>query len=73
MMHPRQVVTSELGIVLIGPPSVGKATQAARLRAEFDLAHILELDRPVNRSAFASVRASSQTPSPALFSPPKRG
>jgi adenylate kinase len=39
-MHPRPVVTSKLGIVLIGTPGVGKGTQAARLRAEFDLAHI---------------------------------
>ena len=30
----------QLGLVLIGPPGVGKGTQAARLREEFDLAHI---------------------------------
>ena len=29
-----------LGLVLIGPPGVGKGTQAARLREEFGLAHI---------------------------------
>jgi adenylate kinase len=40
LSHPRPVVTTKLGIVLIGPPGVGKGTQAARLRAEFDLAHI---------------------------------
>jgi hypothetical protein len=39
-MRPRPVVTSKFGIVLIGPPAVGKGTQAARLRAEFELAHI---------------------------------
>jgi adenylate kinase len=33
-------MTTELGIVLIGPPGVGKGTQAARLREEFELAHI---------------------------------
>ena len=32
-------VTS-LGLVLIGPPGVGKGTQAARLRDEFELTHI---------------------------------
>ena len=30
----------QLGLILIGPPGVGKGTQAARLREEFDLAHI---------------------------------
>jgi adenylate kinase len=29
-----------MGLVLIGPPGVGKGTQAARLRDEFELAHI---------------------------------
>jgi adenylate kinase len=29
-----------LGLILIGPPGVGKGTQAARLEEEFDLAHI---------------------------------
>jgi adenylate kinase len=33
-------MTDELGIVLIGPPGVGKGTQAARLREQFALAHI---------------------------------
>jgi adenylate kinase len=33
-------MTPEIGLVLIGPPGVGKGTQAARLRDEFDLAHI---------------------------------
>jgi adenylate kinase len=31
---------TSLGLVLIGPPGVGKGTQAARLREEFELAHI---------------------------------
>jgi adenylate kinase len=31
---------ASLGLVLIGPPGVGKGTQAARLRDEFELAHI---------------------------------
>ncbi len=35
-----QNVQNELAIVLIGPPGVGKGTQAARLREEFHLAHI---------------------------------
>lgn len=30
----------QLGLVLIGPPGVGKGTQAARLREEFELTHI---------------------------------
>jgi adenylate kinase len=34
------VMTAELGLVLIGPPGVGKGTQAARLREEFELSHI---------------------------------
>ena len=33
-------MTAELGLVLIGPPGVGKGTQATRLRDEFGLAHI---------------------------------
>jgi adenylate kinase len=33
-------MTAELGLVLIGPPGVGKGTQATRLRDEFDLTHI---------------------------------
>ena len=32
--------SSPIGLILIGPPGVGKGTQAARLRDEFDLAHI---------------------------------
>jgi adenylate kinase len=32
--------TADLGLVLIGPPGVGKGTQAMRLRDEFGLAHI---------------------------------
>jgi adenylate kinase len=32
--------TLRLGLVLIGPPHVGKGTQAAKLRDEFGLAHI---------------------------------
>src|SRR5690349_23834228 len=32
--------TANLGLVLIGPPGVGKGTQAARLRDEFELTHI---------------------------------
>jgi adenylate kinase len=31
---------TELGLVLIGPPGVGKGTQAAKLRDEFGLTHI---------------------------------
>jgi len=31
---------AQLGLVLIGPPGVGKGTQAARLREEFGLQHI---------------------------------
>jgi adenylate kinase len=31
---------AEFGLVLIGPPGVGKGTQAAQLREEFGLAHI---------------------------------
>jgi adenylate kinase len=31
---------AELGLLLIGPPGVGKGTQAAQLREEFGLAHI---------------------------------
>jgi adenylate kinase family enzyme len=31
---------ASLGLVLIGPPGVGKGTQAARLRDEFELTHI---------------------------------
>ena len=31
---------AEFGLVLIGPPGVGKGTQAAQLRGEFGLAHI---------------------------------
>src|SRR5688572_17082569 len=31
---------TSIGLVLIGPPGVGKGTQAARLREEFELAHI---------------------------------
>ena len=30
----------QLGLILIGPPGVGKGTQAARLREEFELTHI---------------------------------
>ena len=30
----------QLGVILIGPPGVGKSTQAARLREEFELTHI---------------------------------
>jgi adenylate kinase len=39
---PTRVSTSiaQMGLVLIGPPGVGKGTQAARLRDEFGLAHI---------------------------------
>jgi adenylate kinase len=33
-------VTQQIGLVLIGPPGVGKGTQATRLREEFDLTHI---------------------------------
>jgi adenylate kinase len=33
-------MSPQLGVILIGPPGVGKGTQAARLRDEFDLAHI---------------------------------
>jgi len=33
-------MTQEIGLVLIGPPGVGKGTQAARLREAFELAHI---------------------------------
>lgn len=34
------MVSGALGLVLIGPPGVGKGTQAARLREEFGLVHI---------------------------------
>jgi adenylate kinase len=37
---PDPGATTELGLVLIGPPGVGKGTQAARLREEFGLTHI---------------------------------
>jgi adenylate kinase len=39
---PTRVSTSiaHMALVLIGPPGVGKGTQAARLRDEFELAHI---------------------------------
>jgi adenylate kinase len=37
---PGQDARAELGLVLIGPPGVGKGTQAARLRADFALTHI---------------------------------
>src|SRR2546423_15129547 len=39
---PPDIATAraDLGLVLIGPPGVGKGTQAARLRDEFELAHI---------------------------------
>jgi adenylate kinase family enzyme len=37
-------VTSKLGIVLLGPPGIGKGTQGARLRTEFDLARIASDD-----------------------------
>ena len=33
-------MTAEIGLVLIGPPGVGKGTQAAQLRKEFQLVHI---------------------------------
>jgi adenylate kinase len=36
----RPDMTAEIGLVLIGPPGVGKGTQAARLREEFELTHI---------------------------------
>ena len=38
-MHP-VAQQAEFGLVLIGPPGVGKGTQAAQLRDEFGLAHI---------------------------------
>jgi adenylate kinase len=38
-MHP-VAQDAEIGLVLIGPPGVGKGTQAAQLRDEFGLAHI---------------------------------
>ena len=39
---PPEIATAraDLGLVLIGPPGVGKGTQAARLRDEFELTHI---------------------------------
>ena len=42
MTMPTRVSTSiaHMGLVLIGPPGVGKGTQAARLRDEFELEHI---------------------------------
>jgi adenylate kinase len=33
-------VSTELGLVLLGPPGVGKGTQATLLRDEFDLVHV---------------------------------
>ena len=33
-------MTQQVGLVLIGPPGVGKGTQATRLREEFQLTHI---------------------------------
>jgi adenylate kinase len=33
-------MSAPMGLVLIGPPGVGKGTQAAHLREEFELAHI---------------------------------
>lgn len=33
-------MTAAMSLVLIGPPGVGKGTQAARLREEFELTHI---------------------------------
>lgn len=37
---PSAAQKAEFGLVLIGPPGVGKGTQAAQLRDEFGLAHI---------------------------------
>src|SRR5688572_23648374 len=40
-LRDRQAVDpAELALVLIGPPGVGKGTQAAQLRQEFGVAHI---------------------------------
>lgn len=39
-MTDLSTAVADLGLVLIGPPGVGKGTQAARLRDEFELTHI---------------------------------
>jgi adenylate kinase len=44
-------MAAELGLVLIGPPGVGKGTQAAMLREEFALAHIATGDPPREQRA----------------------
>lgn len=44
-------MAAELGLVLIGPPGVGKGTQAAMLREEFALAHIATGDLPREQRA----------------------
>jgi adenylate kinase len=41
-----------MGLVLIGPPGVGKGTQAARLREEFELTHIATGDLLREHRAF---------------------
>jgi adenylate kinase len=40
MPTPISTAIADMGLVLIGPPGVGKGTQAARLRDEFELEHV---------------------------------